>query len=148
MTKSVHTDTWIGAFVIVLSVFLFVQTFDMPELAATFPQLMIGVLGAFGCLLFLLGIRKTIKADCNGDCADFSKAKYSIIFYLLILTYVIGICYVGYFVSTAAFIAGSMFFFKYKNYISLCLTVCGMLMFIYFLFVRQLGVILPETLLF
>ncbi len=143
-----HSDIGLGVFVTLFSIAFLTQTAGMPEAAAIFPRVMLIVLLCFGIGICVTGVQKSLKPNPEDPTASFRAIKYPAAIFGLMLLYALGMAYIGFFVSTGAFILAVMAFFRYKNIKVMLGTTAGLLIFLYLLFGLWLNVYMPDGLLF
>jgi len=154
--KKIHHDVVTSIFLMLVGVFfiLVTQTYSEPE-AGTFP-IIFSVLLIITCIPILKsGIDKT-KASSSADAGEdaesdgipFDELKQALCCFGILLLYAICIYYIGFFVSTAIFLIGSMWLLKVRNIFVLILVPAFLEAAIYFIMVRMLFVRLPHGFLF
>ena len=121
---------------------------SFPPGADTFPKVMLGII--FILSLILLGgsfRKKTEEASENvkGNLL-IAVRPYLTVFFCAI--YVIGVQFIGFFVSTFIFGTILMIYLGVKNYLTILISLISLLVAIYLLFVLELHVPLPQGLLF
>lgn len=156
MKRNVHYDIFIGLFMVLISIGMYILTFDMPKGAARFPQAILVLFAFFGLLVIYSGIKK--NASLNNTQADnakqneksliLSELKLPMITLFIIIIYVMVMNLFGFFISTAVFIMGFMYYFRIRSWRVIILNALGVNIFIYLLFVLQLKVPLPKGILF
>ena len=137
------------------AVFLF-QSFAYPAESSSFPRFLTILMLFFSLMLLIKSIRErvadfgAIPRTETSRTSYFSlprKRKVALFIFAGTLLYVGAIQYIGYFVSTIVFFVGMMTLFgRHKLLISLC-TSAAFLLVMYALFVKFLGLRLPEGLL-
>ena len=135
---------------IVLSVYLFLDTFNFPsgKLSntvgpATVPRLWIYGLIAFSVWLMIDSIRKNVRLTRENNHTGPVLAMAG-----LMAVYLIAIPYLGYFLSTLLFLAGGIYLMAYRCHAVVAASVAGYLFFAYLVFIRVLHVPLPKGRLF
>lgn len=132
----------------VLSVLLMIQAFRYPVESSQFPRFLCILMVVFS-LMILIRTLKGKCVGCNSNTAGFSEtAKFPVIVFSSALAYVLGISYIGYFVSTVAYMFSMMFIFGEKRIFPMLIAIAVFLGVVYALFVSFLGLRLPEGLLF
>lgn len=159
--KYIHQDLFMAAILLLIGIFFFAGSFRLPRSdnpvsnIHTFPQLASGALIVFSVYNCWLGIKKSKKL--NEDLAagkvkapelSIKKLKYPLIGIAMILLYAAGVAVIGFFVSTAVFMIGSVYYLGYRKLWVILLVTAGLELFIYVLFVRVLFTRLPAGLLF
>lgn len=148
MKKRINSDTVSGLIIVVISIFFLSFTKKMPDGAAQFPKIMLSLLGVLGFILALRGLRAAIinKSDSK-ESLSFNSEKNPMIAIALIVIYAVLLKVVGFYISTAIYTIIFMLFFREKRIKIILLTVLGINIFIYLLFVVQLKVELPQGIL-
>lgn len=148
--KRLHQDVYIGIGIIIVSIIFLLLSLDMPEGSSLFPKIILSLFGLFGIAIMVDGIRKgkDSKKSTLEERFRISEAKLPFISLMLIIGYVLFIDLLGFFVSTTIFIIVFMFFYKLRNLKTMLITVVTLNIFMYFLFVYQLNLPLPQGLLF
>lgn len=143
--KKIHSDVYIGIIMLIFSVTVLILTFDMPKAPAHFPQIVVFFMLLFSLYIGAFGIRKTLAGDVE---KKFEHVKSPMIAFALIMAYALLINYLGFFASTAIFIAAFMVYYNVKKYIVIFLTMVLVDVFVYVLFTVQLNIQLPAGILF
>jgi len=140
---------------VILSAFMYLRTYVMPTGAAHFPRIILTVFVLFGIWILIQGIKKTKAFNTEGyqitsedEYLTFSTIKLPMATLLIVIVYVAFIKLLGFFAITTIFIIGFMYFYQERNWKKIALTVFGIDLCIYLLFVLQLNVPLPKGLLF
>lgn len=155
--KNIHNDVVTSVFLMLVGVFfiLVTQTYSEPE-AGTFP-IIFAVLLIITCIPILKsGIDKTKSSrstetqekDSERNGIPFNELKQALCCFGILLLYTICIYYVGFFVSTAVFLIGTMWLLKVRNILVLILVPAFLEAAIYFIMVQMLFVRLPHGFLF
>ncbi len=136
-----------------ISAALLFQSFAYPAESSSFPRFLTILMLFFSLMLVIKNIRgRTADFDAiphteTSRTSDFSlsrRRKVTFFIFAGTLLYVGAIQYIGYFVSTIVFFVGMMTLFgRHKLSISLCTSAAFMLV-MYALFVKFLGLRLPE----
>lgn len=149
--KNIHNDVVTSVFLMLVGVFfiLITQTYSEPE-AGTFP-ILFAVLLIITCIPILKsGIDKsrsscsTEEKDTERDGIPFDELKQALSCFGILLLYTICIYYVGFFVSTAVFLIGTMWLLKVRSILVLIFVPAFLEAAIYFIMVQMLFVRLPQ----
>ena len=148
MKKRLNSDTVSGLIIVVISIFFLSFTNKMPAGAARFPKIMLSLLGILGFILVLRGLRASIINKFNGkEAISPNSEKNPMIAIALIAIYAVLLKVIGFYIATTVYIILFMLFFQEKRIKIILLTVLGINIFIYLLFVVQLNVELPQGIL-
>lgn len=154
MSKVFNQDAMAGVLLILASGFLFYQTFGIPEGAALWPRIVLAVLVLLSILVITRGVTrarggsKEDEHDGEGERLTARLAVAPMLIVVLIAVYLAAVTLIGFFPSTVAFLAGYLWYERVRDWKSYVFVVCGVNLFVYVLFVRQLSVQLPSGLLF
>ena len=149
--KKLHYDVYIGIIMLIFGLFFRTQTSVMPEQAAIYPNIILEVICVLSAGVLISGIMKTKNAYQKGEVpASFTwnQLKSPMAIAVIIFAYLLLMSRIGFYVSTAAFVAVSMFFFGERSVKRICLVTAGVIVALYIIFSLLLGVILPDGLLF
>ncbi|WP_175637065.1 tripartite tricarboxylate transporter TctB family protein [Oceanobacillus sojae] len=136
-----NSDFYLSIFFIGLSIFIFIQSLQMPEQAQQFPMLISIPLCIFSCaLLVKTAIRK--KGDAIFDIANIRKV--SILLFLMIV-YVFLLPILGYFISSLLLFISTFIIMGYRKIISGSITAIVVVTAIFFLFDTLLNIPLPQN---
>ncbi len=141
--KKIHANVWLGMFLIVFSIvfYLMAGNFINPE-AATWPRLILIITAFLSVMLFLQGVRLTLK-KADPEMPSLHRLKGPMSAVILILAYAVLMNYTGYFFSTAIFLPIAMFALGQRDWKILLGVTAGLELFIYVLFVVQLKLRMP-----
>ena len=159
--KYIHQDLLMALILLLISIFFMVGSFLIPHVdnpsanIHTYPQLISGMLMVFS----IMSIPPALKAtrELNEKVAagepvkkpiSWQELKYPVIGAGIILLYIIGVCVIGFFVSSAVFLIAMPFYLGYRKLHVLIPLIIGLEGFIYLLFVQVLYTRLPAGLLF
>ena len=156
MNKSIHQDVYSGIVLLLITAIFYWQTFDLPDRAALFPEFILYVLMFFSVAIIVNGIRKTKKERDGEEVAQtddeervtLSKIKMPLLMLSILVVYLIVLDIVGFFVTTSLLIALVLYILKVRKPLTYILTIVGVGLFIYVLFVYFLNVNLPQGILF
>ncbi|MCM3093253.1 MULTISPECIES: tripartite tricarboxylate transporter TctB family protein [unclassified Cytobacillus] len=156
MRKKCHQDIYISFVMFIISVFLYIQTFNMIEEAALFPRILLLLFTAFGIFILIGGIKKT-KSLQNGqaetyegdeEALDLRILKAPITTVIIVGIYVLLMNFIGFFPATILFMASFLAYMKVKSWKGYVFTIGGLNLFVYLVFVIQLNVQLPAGIFF
>jgi len=107
----------------------------------------------FSLLILVKAFRSRMALKQNDSTEEnsgsiMSRLKVPAIIFSLTIAYVVGIMYIGYFVSSIIFLVGTMSVFGKQGLFAKTIATAGFLIVVYALFVSFLGLRLPEGLLF
>ncbi|WP_339316325.1 tripartite tricarboxylate transporter TctB family protein [Oceanobacillus sp. FSL W7-1304] len=156
MVRQLHQDIYIGFVLILIGLFLFVETLDFTQDSATYPRGIIILFIFFSILIIIEGFRKTkLMKEKNVELFEgeesplhLSVLKSPLLSIAFVTIYAILIPALGFFVSTFLFSFVFLWFMGVKKWKTYVLTAVGIDLFIYLLFVMQLNVRLPQGILF
>lgn len=146
--KMQKTDIGVVGFMYAVCAFFYVYLQDLPEDSKTYPMFTIVLL--FGLTTLYL-ITMLVKAKKYGTEAgtdmfrDFAPAQFFFCLAMVIL-YLLGISFLGFFTSTTIFMVAVMLFLKVK-WQHLLIAVVSMDVLLYLAFVMFLKVTLPKGIL-
>lgn len=149
--KILHHDVYIGIIMLIFGLFFRTQTINMPEQAASYPNIILNLICLLSAGVIITGIRKTKKAYQQGEVpATFTwpqlKAPMSVA--AIVFAYLLLMWKLGFYVSTTLFVAGCMVYFGERSAKRVCIVTGGFIIVLYILFSKMLGVIMPDGLLF
>lgn len=147
--RNIHLDTFIGLFMLLVSGFFYSLTDEMPDDPAEFPQLVLILLMVFSLVIMLKGVMYSLKARNEGAMVEkyLDKIRGPAIVYLALCVNVGLIQILGFFTATTIASAFFMVLFGIRSYVKIFMTLLGINIFIYSLFVWQLKISLPTGLL-
>ncbi|WP_422484965.1 tripartite tricarboxylate transporter TctB family protein [Gudongella sp. DL1XJH-153] len=150
MKKKIHHDIYVGLFMGLISLLGYMRTAVMPTGADLFPKILFGLFGFFSLFILIKGIAKSkiLTSENRKDIITLSGLKWPLAALLIITAYTILLRYLGFFVSTIIYIPSFMFFYRYKKIPIMLVSVIGMMIFVYLVFVKQLNVQFPKGILF
>jgi len=154
MKRIIHHDVYIGILMILFSAFLFLKTRGLPEQSAFFPKIILSLFVFFGILILILGIKKTKEFSSLDDkkieeeIFRISTIKTPMVALVIVLVYIAFLKIFGFFSSTSLFIIAFMYFYQVRSIKKIILTLIGINLCVYLLFVLQLNVSFPKGLLF
>jgi len=146
MEKSRIQDVVIGILCAAVGIWGWTMTSKMPETTQMYTHV---ALGAFIVLAVILIVWSVIHAKTpSGEVVNVKVFKNPMLTFLMILAYVLLLDKIGFFVASAIFMLGFMFFMGHRRWLTMILTTVGMLGFIYLLFIYELHVTLPHGILY
>ncbi|MCL7748842.1 tripartite tricarboxylate transporter TctB family protein [Halalkalibacter alkaliphilus] len=154
--RTLHQDVFIGIGMLILSLFLYIKTFEFAGEAALYPRGLLLLLTIFGILIVYGGFKKTkqlkegedVQSEGEEEKLTFSTLKSPLTILLLVMIYAGLISLIGFFPSTILFVIVFLWYVGVKKWTVYVYTVVGLNLFIYVLFVLQLNVQLPVGALF
>lgn len=151
--KKTSKELFFAVSITVISLLLLITSFTYPAESSEFPRFLCGLMLIFSVLILVkaLRLRRVTKENINTEGSSGSimfKLKVPVIVFSLTIAYVVGIMYIGYFVSSIIFLIGTMSIFGRQGFLSKTIATAGFLLVVYALFVSFLGLRLPEGLLF
>ncbi len=146
MEKSRIQDLVIGIVCAAVGIWAWIISLQFPATTQMYTHV---ALGAFIGLSAILIVWSVIHAKVpGGEVVQPAIFKNPMLTFVMILVYVLLLDKIGFFVASAVFMLGFMWFMGYRKPLTMILTTVGMLGFIYLLFVYELHVSLPEGILF
>lgn len=146
-----HPDVVISVVALLFSLVLLFEIHGYPEEVKLFPRIFIYLFMAFMAITLFRGVRKTLapeRADSSEWWCRFETVKDPMITAAFVVVYVALIGLLGFYVSTALYLLGSMRYFGSKSWKVNIAVAAGMIGFCYVLFSRALSVTLPVGMLF
>ncbi|MFD1415736.1 tripartite tricarboxylate transporter TctB family protein [Oceanobacillus jeddahense] len=156
MLAKLHQDIFVGVFIILISVYFFIETIDFSAETAVYPRAILLIMIFFSILLLFQGVKKTRQIIKNEEVEEskeestltLSLLKRPSIGLLIITIYVLFINIIGFIVSTFLFFVVFLRFMGEKRIRMYVYIALAFNLFIYFLFAVQLNVQLPSGILF
>ncbi len=156
MINRIHQDVVIGFIFILVSILLYMKTFDFMGEAAIYPRALIVFMIVFASLIIYSGLKKTkqlkegheVKYEGEEGPLTPSLLKSPFITLLIVGVYAGLLSVIGFFPATILFVIAFLWFMGVKKWKVYVLTSLGLNLFIYLLFVVQLNVHLPLGILF
>lgn len=140
-------DRIITGLIFIGGIYLYTKTRDFPAGADSFPKFLIVVTIILSGIMLLQGFFR----DKEGKGEDTNRVdfiKQPFIIYGFIIVYLLLIINLGFFVSTLLFLPAVMYYFNFRRFKVLMIPTLVMLLLVYFLFVRELHVPLPQGIFF
>ena len=145
----VKTDIGVVAVFYAICAFFYAQTMKLSADSQTYPRFIIIVLFGLTTLYLLQMLFRAKKfgtENSNGEFKDFQPVQF---FGCAILTllYLLGVHFIGFYVSTIVFMAATLFFLKVKP-LQIGIATVAIILLVYVAFTLFLKVKLPSGLLF
>ncbi len=140
---------WISLMILLLTVGLIVEgmTSGLPYETWQFPRLIFMVLVSLLVIEIISEIRKLVVSDHEGaETIIINKNVLKVL--LLIILYVFLLNIIGFFITSALFMAACLFITGYKHRVKMCLFTVLVLVGIYVVFIEYLNIPLPSGILF
>ena len=126
-----------------------IQALDFPGQSKFFPSFCLSALLLFSLFLIAEGAVKTVRVwQGKADYTNSELKKKPYILVAFIVLYIICVERIGFFVSSMVFMPCCMYFFGQRKLKLMIAVSLGLLAFMYWLFVVQLNLHLPNGLLF
>ncbi|SFD87307.1 Tripartite tricarboxylate transporter TctB family protein [Lentibacillus persicus] len=156
MTIKSQTNLLVSAIVLIISIFVFISTFNINGGAAYFPFGLSILLGLLSIILMVnslefVKINKHYLKDnvTKRDNPFYGPSfKRALVAGLMSTVYVVLFNYVGFIISTLLFIPSFFLFMQIKGYLKYIFITLGFIIFIYIIFVTILRVFLPAGIIF
>lgn len=147
--KNIHSDTFIGMVMLLVSAYFYSLTTAMPEGPAVFPKLILLILMALSLVIMSQGLIASYQAKLKGHAVEryFQKIRGPATIYVALCLYVALIEVLGFFAASTIASAFFMAFFGIRSYTRILMVLTGINVFIYLLFVWQLKIALPSGML-
>lgn len=153
LTHAKSKETAFAAMMIIISALLVYGSFNYPPQSAQFPRFLMVLQLVFSVMLLIRALRlpasnagQSINSHSEADTAG-AKLWVPLQIFLSVSAYILAIEYIGYFVSTALFLCGSMAFFGRNRLMTMLSVTAACLLIIYLLFVVLIGIRMPAGLL-
>ena len=139
--KSIHPDVWLSIIVILISAYVFFSAQSFPTIPKRFPIIFSSIFALFGLVVGIKGVRKTQKGEVAG--INFGGVKYAMITCGIIILYAIGIDLIGFYISTALFMVGCLFFMGVRSWKTIVLVTLFTEVGMWGIFAKLLSLRLP-----
>lgn len=155
MTKDLHQDVIAGLILVLVSVLMYLQTFDdFAAGSALWPRIILGLLFFLSVLIVYKGIQKTkmtrkgetVEGEQEEERLNLRLLKSPIGTILIVVVYVALLAIIGFFPATILFLAGYLWYGGVRSWVTYALVIVGVNLLVYVLFVWQLNVRLPQGL--
>lgn len=151
--KNKSKEIFFALAITVISSLLLLVSFTYPPKSSEFPRFLCSLMLLFSVLILIKAARSKTVATENNNSEEssgnvISKLKVPAIVFSLTISYIAGIIYIGYFVSSIIFLIGTMSIFGKQKFLTKTIATAGFLIVVYALFVSFLGLRLPQGLLF
>ncbi|MDO4988610.1 MAG: tripartite tricarboxylate transporter TctB family protein [Synergistes sp.] len=144
-----NKDKFFAVAVTLISALLTAQAFSYPYESSQFPRFLCILMLLFSAIMLIKNLKSNTSQTTELSAASFAAAtKIPVAVFGSVTIYVVGIAYIGYFVSTALFMALTMIGFGERKVLHIAAAIAVFLAVVYALFVSFLGLRLPEGLLF
>lgn len=151
----IHPDLIISAVTLLASAFLLFEIADYPDDVRLFPQVFLFIFAFFMLIVFIRGLKKTIRKNRNEEAVPESEwwckwetVRNPLITAAFIIVYVALIGIIGFYPASILYMVSAMYYFGSKKILrNLLISVCTMV-FIYALITWQLSVSLPMGIIF
>jgi len=145
----ISNDIWIGAFLAIVATIFLLQALKFPGESVYFPSVMLIALLLTSLGVFGLGIWKTVQVKQK-------KAEYTnpelrmrpFIVFISVIVYVFCIDKIGFFVTSAIYLPCEMLLFGQRNLKIIIISTVGCLACLYFIFVAQMQIHMPQAIFF
>ena len=147
--KFTSHDIFLGIFCAIFSTIFLVQALQFPGQSSFWPSLVLSFMLILSLAVAGMGVYKTVQTR-KGK-ADYTNPETKRFPYIILATvaiYVFCMDKIGFFVTTAVFLPCEMLLFGQRKVLPIVLSTVSVLAFLYFLFVVQLNVYMPNGLLF
>lgn len=151
----IHQDVYTSLFLIGLSAFFIIYSTTYPDSSiGLFPNIFAVVLITVSIPTLISGIRQTHKlrqmSSEENDPSVFKAGELpqALFGYVILVLYAISIQFIGFYVSTTAFLVSMMLLLNVRKVLMLTLVPLGVDLFLYFFVAQQLAVRFPRGILF
>lgn len=133
---------------IIFAVAVYILTTQFPIVPAMdtgpafFPKLLSFLLLVLGIILFVQSVKKGIPEEQQ------KSMKKSLVTMLVVLFYLLGISYIGFFIATPIFVFVLLLYYGIRKKTILLSIPLGVLLFNYFFFEKILAIPLPRGIIF
>lgn len=158
MKSKIHQDVYVGVSIILLSIFVFIKSNNYIITVRLFPLLLSVILIILAIFMILEAIKKgneseeqkeqEITKDSEEESISIDLIKSPLTVTFIILIYISLISVIGFFTSTILFLLLLLRYLKTPKIATYFILIIGLNVFVYLLFVTQLGVRLPTGFLF
>lgn len=147
--KFISTDIFLGIFCAIFSTIFLVQALRFPDQVGFWPSLVLSLMLVLSLIVTGMGVYKTVQTrKGKADYTNPEMKRFPFIVLATIVIYVFCMERIGFFVSTAVFLPCEMLLFGQRKVLPIVLSTVVVLAFLYFVFVVQLNVYMPNGLLF
>jgi cytochrome c oxidase assembly factor CtaG len=146
-----QSDRIIAVIIATFSLWLYRVADEFPEGTDTFPKLLLATLILLAALMFAQSFRRrpgSLHADEKTKKVSASSFVHPAITFLACVAFVALVPVLGYFTSGVLFSAAMMFYLGTRRMHTFLISIAGVMLFIYILFIMQLRVPVPRGLLF
>ena len=146
--KNKTKELFFAVSISMITLLLLVTSFPYPRESSDFPRFLCGPMVVFSLSILV----KTLRLPAGTKEIDtgniWGRLKVPAIVFSVTIAYIVGIMYIGYFVSSVIFFIGSMSVFGREKLMPKAIATAGFLIGVYALVVSFLGIRLPQGLLF
>lgn len=151
--KKSFKELFFAIAITVISAILFFISFTYPAKSSDFPKFLCGLMLLFSILILLKAVRSHTTAQKSDNAGEndekiITTLKVPAIIFSLTIAYVVGIIYIGYFVSSVVFLITMMSIFGKQKLLTKIIATLLFLIVVYVFFVSFLGLRLSQGLLF
>ncbi|MDK2784689.1 MAG: putative tricarboxylic transport rane protein [Bacillota bacterium] len=146
-----QSDRIIAVIIVAFSLWLYGVADEFPKGTDTFPKLLLVTLIFLATLLFAQSLRRQRESVHAGEKSEKVSARNFVppaITFLGCVAFVALVPVLGYFTSGVLFSAAMMFYLGARRMRTFLISIAGVMLFIYILFIMQLRVPVPHGLLF
>lgn len=143
-------EVWLGLGLVLFSAFFLQQCSTLNQNAAQYPRIILTVLLVLSAALLIQGIYYTFNPERydkrygqNNKSIRWSVVTHPLFVFGATVIYLILFNFINFFVATAIFIPLIMWIFGERKILRMLLTVVGLELFVYLLFVQLLNVYFP-----
>lgn len=147
--KFISNDVFLGIFCAAFAIVFLIQAAKYPGTAKIFPSVALLFMLLFSIIVLGSGIYKTIQTRTGkADYANPEMKKRPFYVFGSIVLYVYCLPKIGFFVSTAIYLPCAMLLYGQRKILPIVISTIFVLVFLYFVFVMQLNIYMPDGLLF
>lgn len=153
-----NPDIIMSLFFITFAILFFFESKNLKVETTRFPMICAGLMAGMSLVILVRAVRKMISeqkildedpgAEPSEALISWEKLKNPLLVFGMVLVYVLGIIYIGFFVSTAVFIPVFLWVQKYRTWWKMLIVTASIELFVYVVFVYILKLIFPKGLLF
>lgn len=147
---SVVREVWLGLGLVLFSLFFLQQCGNLNQNAAQYPKIILTVLLVLSAALLLQGIFYTFNPERydkrygkSNKSIQWSVVTHPLFVFGATAIYLVLFHFINFFVATAVFIPLIMWIFGNRKVLHMLLTVIGLELFVYLVFVQLLNVYFP-----
>ena len=143
---NLNKDVYAGIILTIAGFFFFSETNKMNPQSALFPKIVIVAFIIFAVVMSIEGLKKSkknISENIEDPKITLNGIKIPMTVFLFITAYVIGLKFIGFYISTLLFMPALMLFYKNRNIGVLIGSTLGTIIFLHLLIVVKLKLMLP-----